>query len=947
MYIRKKKILAGGGRDGPKRILSLLGIVLVLSGTMVTSIFPAVSVSAAENTEVSADAVHEHEVHYHSDDGTAVYYDDADDDVSVAAADAITVIDVTGLATGEETSHDCQKYLTTKYDDNNHWQECTVCGNKFDVEKHELTRKWAFGYESCESANHYNDICDCGYISPDGMIPCKWDGVSYVAIGASLYHYRKCSVHEGYICDKDYIYNGKSYRASLWNDESDYQGCVKADGSRITCNNPGTCIYCGYTCGGGDHRIGCSTDENGEQTLRCNFCGEVFGTAKMTTSCYQYSDSEVMNIANVQMHLKDGVSFLGGVTYWADYQTGIWDRTATGWGTQDITYIVSQKTSGNFKANYGSWSDFHLEINGVDCLGSIATVPSCYLIADCTAPVITDISVKDISSIQGWSTGKQITVSGTDNYADAIKVNLLDNENNVIYSGQALTADKHFSLSFIPDIEADVNGKEYKIMIEDQCWNTAEKSFMVYKTDKKIPTVSSSDATSTDWAKSKDVTFTATDEGSGNVQIAFNKADEYAAAIKNSNTYSRRYRLVGDVYGSTQAAIYYKDLVGNETTGFVTISNIDNTAPTITKADLLFGDTVTLTVNANDNKDFGGPVGVKSGSGVVSYAISTDKNNPGVFQNNSIFTIPATGDYYVFARDAVGNIGMYHYGIITMSYDVTYNANGGTGIMNKGTAVYGRKFTIVDSDLTKTGYSFSGWNTRADGSGTDYDAGDVINPYKNRTGMTLYAQWKSNKYTITFNLNKPARASSIPVLNARATMEVEYDTIITGLPDKTVTLLTGWTFAGWYTRAEGGTEVKSGDVYNWPDNITLYAHWIENTYVVHYNSDGGTASQNINVKYEEPVTLLSAPFRPGYSFLSWNTRQDGLGTSYSASQSVTHLTTGGTVNLYGMWDRKSLMKIGAAVNTTVNNGYVFGRLSDESSVPVRTYIIDENGTIQK
>lgn len=144
MYIRKKKILAGGGRDGPKRILSLLSIVLVLSGTMVTSIFPTVSVSAAENTEVSVDAAHEHEDYYHSDDGTVVYYDDADDDVSVAAADAVTVIDVTGLATGEETSHDCQKYLTTKYDDNNHWQECTVCGNKFDIEKHVLNESGNF-----------------------------------------------------------------------------------------------------------------------------------------------------------------------------------------------------------------------------------------------------------------------------------------------------------------------------------------------------------------------------------------------------------------------------------------------------------------------------------------------------------------------------------------------------------------------------------------------------------------------------------------------------------------------------------------------------------------------------------------------------------------------------------------------------------------------------------
>lgn len=39
-----------------------------------------------------------------------------------------TTVDITGLATGTEISHDCNKYLLTKYDTSNHWQQCSICG---------------------------------------------------------------------------------------------------------------------------------------------------------------------------------------------------------------------------------------------------------------------------------------------------------------------------------------------------------------------------------------------------------------------------------------------------------------------------------------------------------------------------------------------------------------------------------------------------------------------------------------------------------------------------------------------------------------------------------------------------------------------------------------------------------------------------------------------------
>ena len=51
-----------------------------------------------------------------------------------------TTVDLTGLSSGAETSHDCSKYLTTKYDSSQHWQECTVCGKLYgNKTPHSLT----------------------------------------------------------------------------------------------------------------------------------------------------------------------------------------------------------------------------------------------------------------------------------------------------------------------------------------------------------------------------------------------------------------------------------------------------------------------------------------------------------------------------------------------------------------------------------------------------------------------------------------------------------------------------------------------------------------------------------------------------------------------------------------------------------------------------------------
>lgn len=72
---------------------------------------------------------------------------------------------------------------------------------------------------------------------------------------------------------------------------------------------------------------------------------------------------------------------------------------------------------------------------------------------------------------------------------------------------------------------------------------------------------------------------------------------------------------------------------------------------------------------------------------------------------------------------------------------ITFNANGGSGTVPTAISTYvGVANTIPSNSLTRTGYTFNGWNTASDGSGTAYATGATITP----TGdVTLYAQWKT------------------------------------------------------------------------------------------------------------------------------------------------------------------------------------------------------------
>ena len=81
--------------------------------------------------------------------------------------------------------------------------------------------------------------------------------------------------------------------------------------------------------------------------------------------------------------------------------------------------------------------------------------------------------------------------------------------------------------------------------------------------------------------------------------------------------------------------------------------------------------------------------------------------------------------------------------MLAPTYTVTYDANGGSGTMTDQNSpyAYGAVATVLTNGFTRSGYTFTGWNTQADGKGTSCKAGDSINVTGN---IILYAQWSKN-----------------------------------------------------------------------------------------------------------------------------------------------------------------------------------------------------------
>ena len=120
-----------------------------------------------------------------------------------------------------------------------------------------------------------------------------------------------------------------------------------------------------------------------------------------------------------------------------------------------------------------------------------------------------------------------------------------------------------------------------------------------------------------------------------------------------------------------------------------------------------------------------------------------------------------TGTSYANKQE-VNNLTTENNGVVTLyaqwkgnNYTVKFDANGGTGSMADQMMVYNQGASLTENTFTRTGYTFDKWTVKADGTGASYTNGQEVSNLttENNGVVTLYAQWKANKYNVSFDYN--------------------------------------------------------------------------------------------------------------------------------------------------------------------------------------------------
>ena len=195
------------------------------------------------------------------------------------------------------------------------------------------------------------------------------------------------------------------------------------------------------------------------------------------------------------------------------------------------------------------------------------------------------------------------------------------------------------------------------------------------------------------------------------------------------------------------------------------------------------------------------------------------------------------------------------------TYTVMLDRESGSGGTESVTATYGSAMPSITRP-TRTGYTFGGYYTSTDGTGTQYytASGASARNWDMAATTTLYAKWTVITATVTLNRQNGSGGT--------ASVTATYGS---AMPSITVPTRTGYTFGGYFTSTGGwGTQyyTDSGtSARNWDATArTLYAKWTANEYTVSFDATEGTVNQTSkSVTFDAAYGALPTPTRLGYS----------------------------------------------------------------------------------
>ena len=251
---------------------------------------------------------------------------------------------------------------------------------------------------------------------------------------------------------------------------------------------------------------------------------------------------------------------------------------------------------------------------------------------------------------------------------------------------------------------------------------------------------------------------------------------------------------------------------------------------------------------------------------VLLFTVTFDANNatsgtpPSPINTASNITIPGQGTLertsYTFAGwntnssgtgtnynagssfTPTGNITLYARWNIT--YTITYNINNGTGITPTVQAVNPGSNVLLSSgsEFTRTGYTFTGWNTNSSGTGINYSAGSSFTPTGN---ITLYAMWNITTTTLTANIWANGTLSA-------ATSEVWYSFSVSS----------GTTYRIWWNDSYQGNGSKTVDV------VVSARYMGSSTWVFSSVDSGYNTAQSFTANQTGTVEIRVLPYNSGY-----------------------------------------------------------------------------------
>ncbi len=295
----------------------------------------------------------------------------------------------------------------------------------------------------------------------------------------------------------------------------------------------------------------------------------------------------------------------------------------------------------------------------------------------------------------------------------------------------------------------------------------------------------------------------------------------------------------------------------------------------------------------------------------IPYTLKDKAVSSNISSRHDLFVVVAENDFFEVSSISVNTSLLataelpFNFELDGATYEIGYDLKE-TFAFSSGSREY--LFPTAEN-MTKEHYSFDGWFGKINYNSTDYyfnqtdleafvDAGAVsstiptyfktnLNEYSISTSFAKYcyasrngenkfaeyypvylfaeleqaptftAKWNIDRFDITFDAN-----------NGSAVQTGAYD-YNTPVAEPTQPTKTGYTFAGWFTALEDGSEIDFATFKMPAENTTLYAHWTINSYTITFVTNNTQTISPITYTFGDEIAAFETLSKEGFVFVGW------------------------------------------------------------------------------